>query len=262
MSIHPAAVVAPTAKLGSNVTVGPFAIVEDDVEIGDDCIVDSHAIIRKGVKMGRKNLVHPFAVIGGNPQHMTFDMATPTGVLIGDNNIFHESVTINRATVEGESTRIGSGCFFMNNSHVGHDAVVGDAVIMATNCALGGHAIIENNVFFGGSAMVHQFTRVGCYAMVAGGTMIRMDAYPYALVGGWPVKHYRTNLIGLRRAGIARESIRAIEQAFRNLRETGRMDATELPDTAEVRHLREWIEAGTKRGIYGFLKGKSEEKLD
>lgn len=261
MSIHSAAVVAPTAKLGQNVTVGPFAIIEEGVEIGDDSVIDSHTIIRKGVKMGRNNFMHPFCVIGGNPQHMTFDMATPTGVVIGDDNIFHESVTVNRSTVE-EATRIGSGCFFMNNSHVGHDAVVGDKVIMATNCALGGHAIIENNVFMGGSAMVHQFTRVGCYCMVAGGTMTRMDAYPYSLVGGWPVKHYRTNLIGLRRAGITRESIRAIEQAFRNIRETGKMDATELPDTPEIHHLREWIAAGTKRGIYGFLKGKSEEKLD
>jgi UDP-N-acetylglucosamine acyltransferase len=249
--IHPSAYIAPGAKLGEGVIVGPFAVIENQVEIGDECQIGAHAVIQPKVLMGRGNIVHPHAVLGGLPQDLGFDPGTDTWLEIGDRNVFREGATLNRATQPGTATRVGSGCYLMNNSHVGHDCSVGDASIFASNVALGGHVQVGERVFIGGGAMIHQFCRVGSYAMLQGLAGINKDVLPFMMVGGRPGKHYRLNLIGLRRAGIDGERLKAVSAAIRRLR--AGIPLEELPDTEEISYLRAWLGAESKRGVLPFI---------
>lgn len=250
--IHSTAFVSPTAKLGRDVVIGPFAMVEGEAEIGDHCHIHTHAVVHGRVKMGAGNRVFPHAVIGGDPQDLSFDPATPTFVLVGDNNIFREGVTVNRATAENGATRIGSGCFFMNNSHIAHDCRVGDNTIFASCATIAGHCEVGDRVFFGGGAMVHQFCRIGSFVMVRGTSGINKDVIPYTLVAGQPARHYRLNTVGLKRAGINGDRYRVLSAAFRRLRRRERID--DLEPTPEIVHLREWLAAPSKRGISNFVE--------
>lgn len=252
--IHPTALVAHSARLGNNITIGPYAVIGEQVEIGDDCHIGAHAVLHDRVRMGGRNRVHPHAVLGGLPQDISFDPKRVTGVVIGDDNEFREGVTINRATVEGADTRVGSGCYLMNNAHIAHDCVVGDRNIFASSATLGGHVRVGDRVFFGGGAMVHQFCRIGTLVMVAGVIGIRKDVIPFTLVGGQPVRHYRLNLVGIRRAGIAREGQVALSTAFRRLRD--KQGLADLTATAEISYLRDWLAAPSKRGLYGFVDAR------
>lgn len=250
-SIHPTAIVAETARLGEGTRVGPYAIVGDQVETGVNCTIEAHGIIQSHVRMGNHNHIHSHAVLGGLPQDLGFDRNLDTWVEIGDHNEFREYVAISRASFENQATRIGNHCYFMNNTHVGHDCVLGDHNIMATGSAVGGHVQLGDRVFLGGGALVHQFTRIGSYAMIAGVMGVRKDVLPYTLIGGTPVRHYRLNSIGLRRAGINGQRYKALSQAFRRLRDKQPLD--DLPDTPETKHLKQWLSAESKRGIYGFI---------
>lgn len=256
--IHPTAIIADTATLGANVSVGPFAIIEDNVTLGNNCTVDGHAIIHAYTKMGDHNHVHPHAVIGGLPQDLSFDAAVVSWTEIGDHNTFREGVTVSRASFADQATKIGSHCYLMNNAHVAHDCIVGDNNIFATSATLGGHVQVGSRVFFGGGAMVHQFCRVGSFAMIAGVIGIRKDVMPYTLVGGQPVKHYRLNTIGLRRAGITGDRYKALSQAFRCLKDSQPL-AEDITDTEEVLHLKDWLAAKSDRGIYGFASPNHDQ---
>jgi len=249
--IHPTAYIAPGVKLGQGVTVGPFAVIEDNVEIGDDCQIGTHAIIQAFVRMGSHNIIHPTAVLGGLPQDLGFKPETESWVEIGDSNVFREGVTISRATQPGGATRIGSGCYLMNNAHIGHDCQLSNHNILASNVALGGHVKVGKRVFFGGGAVVHQFCRIGSYAMLQGLAGINKDVLPFMMVGGRPGKHYRLNLIGLRRAGIDGENLKALSTAIRRLR--GKLTLDGLPGTPEMEYLRQWLEDGGKRGVLPFV---------
>lgn len=248
-NIHPTAQIAPTAKLGSGVIVGAFAIIEDVVAIGANCRIDAHAVIRRYVKMGQDNWVHPHAVLGGLPQDLGFDQNRATWVEIGDSNVFRENVTVSRATAT--NTVIGSHCYLMNNCHIGHDCQLGDHNILASNVALGGFVLVGDRVFFGGASVVHQFCRVGSYAMIRGMGGVNKDVLPYSLVGGAPIKHYRLNTVGLRRNGVDGERYRTLSTAFRRLRQRQSLD--DLPDTPELAYLRAWLAAPSKRSIAGFV---------
>jgi UDP-N-acetylglucosamine acyltransferase len=249
--IHPTALIAPSARLGNDVTIGAFAVIEDHVEIGDGCRIDPHAVIHPYVKLGRNNRVHPHAVIGGLPQDLGFDPNEETYVETGDGNVFREGVTISRATKKFGVTRIGSNCYLMNNSHVAHDCMVGDNSIFASGATLGGHVQVGDRVFLGGGVMTHQFCRIGSYAMLQGMAGINKDVLPFMMVGGRPGKHYRLNLVGLRRAGIDGERLKALSSAIRRLRNRQELDG--LPDTPELIHLRSWLAAESKRGRLPFI---------
>ncbi|MBM4201077.1 MAG: acyl-ACP--UDP-N-acetylglucosamine O-acyltransferase, partial [Gammaproteobacteria bacterium] len=215
--IHPTAIVHPGAKLGKDVSVGPFAVIEDATEIGDNCQIGAQAVIHAHVRMGVDNTVHPHAVLGGLPQDLGFDPREITYLDIGERNVFREFVTISRATAAGGATRIGSDNYLMNNTHIGHDGVLGDHNVLASGATLGGHTQVGDRVFFGGGVMVHQFCRIGSLAMLQGLAGINKDVIPFTMVGGRPGKHYRLNVIGLRRAGIDGERLRAISKAYRLL---------------------------------------------
>jgi UDP-N-acetylglucosamine acyltransferase len=248
--IHPTAQIAAGAKLGRNVSIGPYAVIGQPVTIGDHCEINAHAVIHPYVEMGCSNRIHPHAVIGGVPQDIGFDAGTETWLIIGNGNVFREGVTINRATRPEQPTRIADHTYFMNNSHVAHDCRVGDHAILATSATLGGFVELGERVFLGGGVMVHQFCRIGSLAMVAGVLGVRKDVLPFALLGGNPVRHYRINSVGLRRAGLDAPRMRAISQAFRCLRQ--RQDLSGVTHTPDIDYLLNWLAAGTKRGIYGF----------
>lgn len=249
--IHPSAYIAPGVKLGANVCVGPFAVIESGAELGANCQVGAHAVVHGHVKMGEGNVLHPHAVLGGLPQDLGFDPEAESWLEIGDNNVFREGFTAHRATKVGGATKIASGCYFMNNSHVAHDCTVGDKTIFANNVAIGGHVEVGCNVFMGGAVVVHQFCRIGSYAIVQGTTGINMDVIPYMLIGGRPAKHYRLNIVGLRRAGIVGENYKVLSSAFRLLKNKKSLDQLQL--TEELQYLKDWLAKDSKRGLHGFV---------
>jgi UDP-N-acetylglucosamine acyltransferase len=249
-AIHPSAWVDPAASLGPGTKVGAGALIEAGVDVGAGSEIGAHAVIHRGVRMGARNRVHPHAVLGGEPQDLGCDREVETFVLIGDDNVFREGVTVSRASRPGGATRIGSGCFLMNNAHVAHDCAVGDRAIMASGVALGGYVQVGDGAFIGGGAMVHQFCRVGSLAMVGGLCAIVMDVLPYTMAFGARVRHYRLNAVGLRRAGIEGDRYRALAEAYRRLRRKAPLEG--LPATPEIEHLREWLAAKSRRGIHAF----------
>lgn len=250
--IHPSAYIAPNVELGVNVSVGPFAVIENGAVIGADCKIGAHAVVHAQVKMGVGNVLHPHSVLGGLPQDLSFDPQIDSRLEIGDNNAFREGFTAHRATKLGGATKIGSGCYFMANSHVAHDCSVGDNTIFANNVAIGGHVDIGCNVFMGGAVVVHQFCRVGSFAIVQGTTGINMDVIPFMLIGGRPAKHYRLNIVGLRRAGIVGDDYKVLSSAFRLLKNKKSLD--ELQNTKELQYLRDWLAVDSKRGLHGFVE--------
>lgn len=253
--IHETALVSADAEIEDGVTIGPYAVVEGDVHIGAGTCIGAHAVIRRHTRIGRNNDIDAHAVIGGKPQHTNYD-GSLTRVSIGDDNIIREGVTIHRAYEPGGCTRIGSGCFLMTYSHVGHDCVVGDRVTLSNNVLLGGHVEVGEAVVMGGAAAAHQFVRIGAWCMVAGYAPLRKDVLPFTLIGGEPLRHYRLNTIGLKRNGFDNERIRSLETAFRALRDGDRTLAA-VPDGPDVRFLRDWLAAESAYGHYGFAGNRS-----
>ncbi len=250
--IHPLAYIADNVLLGDNISVGPFAVIEKGAELGADCQVGAHAVVHSYVKMGEGNILHPHAVLGGLPQDTGFKAETVSWLICGDHNVFREGFTAHRASKEHAETRIGSGCFFMNNSHVAHDCKIGNNTIFANNVAIGGHVEVGNNVFMGGGVVAHQFCRIGSYAMVQGTTGLNMDVIPYMLIGGRPARHYKLNTVGLRRAGIIGDRYKVLSSAFRLLKNKQSLD--QLEETEELKELKEWLAIKSKRGLHGFVE--------
>lgn len=250
-NIHLTAYIAPDVSLPEDITVGPFAVIESGVELGRACQIGAHAVVHQYVKMGEGNILHPHAVLGGLPQDVSFKPETVSWLIIGDNNHFREGFTAHRASKENGETRIGSGCFFMNNSHVAHDCKIGDYTIFANNVAIGGHVEVGDRVFMGGGVVVHQFCRVGSYAIVQGTTGLNMDVIPFMLVGGRPARHYKLNSVGLRRAGITGDRYNVLSAAFRLLKNKQSLDS--LEETEELKQLKDWLAVKSKRGLHGFI---------
>ena len=253
--VHETAVVDPGAGLGEGVRIGPYAVIAGDVEIGAGTTVGPHAVIHPHVRLGRDNSVHAHAVLGDLPQDVDFTGAE-TRLEIGDRNLIRENVTVHRASQPDRLTRIGSDCFLMAGSHVAHDCQLGDRVVLTNNVLLAGVVEVGEGANLGGAAVIHQFCRIGALAMVGGFGGVGQDVLPYAVVHGIPACHFRLNTLGLRRAGIKGERYGALETAFRALR-AGDKELLDAPDTPEVRHLREWLAAPSKRGIASWTSPRS-----
>lgn len=251
VKVHQTAVVSSGAVLGKGVVVGPYAVIERDVVIGENTTIGPHAVLYPYVKLGTGNQVHAHAILGDLPQDISFS-GEVTWVEIGDNNVIREHVTVHRSTHQDRPTRIGSNCFLMTQSHVGHDCQVGDGVILSNLATLAGHVQIGAKAILGGLVPVHQFVRIGSFAMVGGHTGLRKDVLPFSMVSGEPARHFRLNTIGLRRAGITGERYRLLELAFRSLRRGGSLEA--LGTTPEIDMLRVWLEAPSRRGLTGFIR--------
>ncbi len=260
-AIHPTAIVSPQAKLGDGVKVGPYAIVEDHVEIGDNCEIGPHAVIHNYVRMGQGNSIHAHAVIGDLPNDIGFT-AKPfeTWVEIGDNNVMREFFTIHRSTHAEQPTRLGSNGFLMAHTQISHDCQVGDYATFATSAIIAGHVHLGDRVTLGGNLAVHQFCRIGSYAMCAGFIAIRKDVLPFTMVGGEPVKHYRLNSVGLRRNGIKGDDYKLLEKAYREIR-AGDRTLEGFAENEQIRYLKQFLSEDSRRGLTGFVKGKAKIEL-
>lgn len=250
--IHATAIVHSQAKLDSSVQVGPYAVIDAGVELGADCVVGPHAYLTGQTKIGAGNRFHASCVIGDAPQDLKYK-GDPTGLVIGDRNVFREHVTVNRATKPGEATVLGSDNFFMAGAHIGHNCVVGDHVIMANSAMLGGHVTVQDRAFLSGSCLVHQFCRVGTLAIMQGGAAVSKDVPPFTVVRG--VNGIcGLNTIGLRRAGLSPAERLALKQLYHalfrgdsNLGDAVRA-ARESATTPGAKLMLDFI-AETKRGV-------------
>ncbi len=215
--VHPTAVVHPEARLHESVEVGPFAVIGPKVKIGEDSKVGSHAVIEGDTTIGKRNRLFQFAAIGAVPQDLKY-AGEDTKLVMGDDNQIREFATLHIGTVQGGGvTRIGDKNLFMAYSHVAHDCVVGNGCVLANSVALAGHVTIGDHVILGGLSAVHQFTRIGNLAFVAGGAMVAMDVPPYCTAQGDRAELVGLNTVGLARHGYTEEQIRRVKEAYKVL---------------------------------------------
>ena len=262
--ISPLAHIHPKAQLGKNITVDPFAVIEDDVTIGDGTHVMSHAVLMKKVTIGKECQIFPGAVIGAIPQDLKFD-GEDTVVEVGDNTTIRECVTINRGTKDKWKTVIGSNCLLMAYSHIAHDCILGNHVIIANSVQLAGHVEIGDHAIIGGMAAAIQFSKIGAHSYIAGGTEVIKDVPPFIKAGRSPLSYVGVNSVGLQRRGFTSEKINSISEIYRNiyLRGLNISQATqiiekELPESDEKTEILKFIRE-SKRGI---LKASSKEIMD
>jgi UDP-N-acetylglucosamine acyltransferase len=217
-NIHPSTVVYGDLQLEEGAVVGPYCLIQGKVKIGKNTIVEGHVSIgSKGgyVEIGAHNHLHPGAVIGGPPQDVTYK-GEESSLFIGDHNVFREFSTMNLATSKGDKkTVIGSHCYFMSYTHVGHDCKVGNHVIVANDSHIGGHCDIDDYVVVGGMCAFNQFTRVGRNAFIAGGSIVNKDILPFSRAQGNHAVIRATNKVGLARRGLPREEVDNIHRAMR-----------------------------------------------
>lgn len=267
MSIHATALVSARAELGAEVTVGPLAVIEENVQIGDHAVIGPHAVILKHTTLGAGCRVHPHAVLGDLPQDLAFG-GLESYVRIGARCVIREGVTVHRGTKPGTATEIGPDCFLMANSHVGHNARLGDHVILANGALLAGYVEVGPRAFISGNCLIHQFTRVGRLAMLSGGCAVSKDVPPFCTALGLrPNQVGGLNVVGLRRAGIPPAERLALKRAFRMLYLSG-LNVTQA--VAAIRgefsagpalELAEFVD-GSKRGICRHGHWRSEDEDD
>ena len=253
--IHETAIIDPKAKINSDVKIGAYCEIGPNVEIGKKTIIQSHVSILGNTKIGENNNIYPFASIGNDPQDLKFK-GEKTKLEIGNNNKIREYVTINVGTDGGGGlTKVGNNCLFMVSSHIAHDCLVEDNVILANNVPLGGHAHIENNVIIGGNSAVQQFTRVGKFAMIGGMCGVVRDIIPYGIAHGNRSVLQGLNLIGLRRKNIPNKEIMTLSDAYKeifkneNLTENLSNLSNEFKNNELVAEVIEFIEMDKKRPI-------------
>ena len=247
-----------------SISIHPSAVVEAGAVIGDGCDIQAGAVINKHAVLGERVTVYPYAVVGGDPQHLTFDRATASGVRVGNGTVIREHVTINRAAKAGENTVVGARCFLMANAHVGHDCTVADDVVLANNVMLAGHVHVGSFTFVGGGAGVHQFARIGESVMVSGLSRVAQDVPPFSLIAERN-EIIGLNLLGLKRRGFSRDAIREIKEAFRmvyftpgNIREIATKHlGGPLASTPEVRRFLEFFTTGKR----GFARPRREPRI-
>ena len=252
MLIHPTASVSPRAELSKGVRVGPYAVVEDDVTVGPGCVIGAHAVVKRFTTLGARNRVYEHATLGGEPQDVKFK-GERSALLIGDDNLIREYVTIHRASGEGGATRVGSRNFLMVGVHVAHNCEVGDDNTFANGAALAGHVLVEDHVFFSSNVGAHQFVRFGRYAMIGGKTKAVQDVLPFFTTDGNPPRVRGLNAIGLRRGGFSPESRAALKRAYQilfraRLPLAQALAALEDSGDEHVAHLAGFIRA-TRRGF-------------
>lgn len=255
MKIHKTAIVHKKAKIGEGVSIGPHTIVGENVEIGDGCQIGPSCFITGWTKIGKKCKILAQSAIGTPPQDLGYK-GEKTRVVIGENNIIREFVTINRGTKEGgEETRIGNNCFLMAYVHIAHDCQIGNKVTLANAVNMAGHVTIEDHAIIGGIVPIHQYVRIGTHAMIGGGSRVPRDVVPYTLSAGIPLRVSGINTIGLRRYSFSSKEISVLKEAFRLIfrsklnrsQAIGRIEK-ELEKIDSIKHLLEFLRT-SKRGI-------------
>lgn len=253
--IHETAIVHPRAELGVGVEIGPFAIIEENVVIEDGTMVGPRVMIQAGTVVGKGNVIEAGAILGNAPQDLKYK-GECTMLVIGDNNLIREYVTISRGTVQGHGeTRIGNNNMFMSNVHIGHDCQIGNQVVITHGTGIAGHVSVEDGVVMGGMAGIHQFTKVGRMAMIGAHSLVTKDVPPYVVVTGNPARVYGLNIVGLRRNGLTPETRAEIKRAYNilyrsSLNVTQAVEQMEqvLPGSEEIDHFLRFLR-NADRGI-------------
>ena len=251
--VHPTAIIHPQSRIGADCEIGPYCVIGEHVELGPGCRLHSHVVIDGHTRLGQSNEIFPFASIGLRTQDLKWKGGL-TRTEIGDHNTIRECVTIHSATGEGEATVIGSHNNILANSHIGHNVVLGNRVIISM-AALAGHVVVEDYALVGGLSAVHQFCRIGTMAMTGGCTKVVQDVPPYVIVDGNPAEARTINKVGLERNGVSEAAQAALRQAYKILFREGLTTSnalarieSELPPLPEVKHLVQFIR-GSERGI-------------
>jgi len=215
--IHPTAIVAPGARLADDVVIGPYCTVGEQVSLGAGVRLQAHVVIDGRTTVGPGTRIFPFASIGLEPQDLKY-RGEESSLEIGSNNTIREYVTMNPGTTGGGMvTRVGNNSLFMVGVHIAHDCQVGDNVVMANNATLAGHVVIEDNAILGGLSAVHQFCRVGRFAMIGGLTGVERDVIPYGQATGDRARLSGINIVGMQRNGFSREEINGLRTAYQFL---------------------------------------------
>jgi UDP-N-acetylglucosamine acyltransferase len=253
-SVHSTALVAKGAHLDADVEIGPYTIIGPKVKIGAGSRVGSFCVIENDTTIGPGCKIFTGACLGAVPQDLKYTGA-PSRVVIGDNNVVREYVTVNLGTAEGSTTSVGDHNLIMAYSHIAHDCSVGSHCIIANNGTLAGHVTIEDRVVVGGLVAIHQFVRVGTLAIIGGCSKVVTDIPPYATCDGHPAKFYGLNLVGLKRAGMSPETIHGLKAAYRIFFQSGlnKKHALEeiektLTVTKEIGHVVAFI-SSSSRGL-------------
>ncbi len=254
--IHPTAIIEDGATLGENVAVGPYCIVGSEVELEDGVTLVSHATVAGRTRVGRNTKIFPFASIGHQPQDLKYG-GEPSRLVIGENNVIREHVTMNPGTEGGGMlTSVGNNCLFMVGAHVAHDCHIGDRVILVNNATLAGHVEINEWAIIGGLSAVHQFVRIGRHAMVGGMSGVEHDVIPYGSVMGNRARLSGLNIVGLKRRDFSRDEVHNLRKAYRLIFAQEGTLAERLADVAElfsespaVMEVVEFIQTDSSRAI-------------
>ncbi|MGC9330734.1 MAG: acyl-ACP--UDP-N-acetylglucosamine O-acyltransferase [Bacteroidales bacterium] len=251
---QPLAYVHPDAKIASNVVIEPFVSISKNVEIDEGCWIGQNATILENVKIGKNCNIFPGAVIGAIPQDMKF-RGENTYVTIGDNNILREFVTVNRGTAARNITRIGNNNLIMAYTHIAHDCIIGNNIVMANAVQLAGEVQVDDWAIISGTSAVHQFVHIGAHSILAGGSLVGKDVPPYIKAGRYPLSFAGVNSIGLRRRNFTNKKINEIQEIYRKLFNNG-MNRSQAIDyiEAEMKATKERDEIilfvrNSKRGI-------------
>lgn len=260
--IHKLTAIDARAKIADNVTVEPFTTIEADVEIGEGTWIGPNVTIMKGAKIGRDCKIFPGTVIAAIPQDLKFE-GEESQVIIGDRTTIRECVTINRGTKALGYTKIGDDCLIMATSHIAHDCIIGNNVIIVNGCGIAGHVEIGDHTVMGGLSAIHQFGKVGKHVMISGGTLVRKDIPPYVKVAREPMAYAGINSVGLRRRGFSNDKIFEIQKIYRilfqqklNISQALTLVESEMMPTAERDEIITFIQNSPRGIVKGYGSGK------
>ncbi len=255
--IHPTAIVHPEAELGESVEIGPFSCVASDVIIGDGCKIHSHVTIDSGTRLGCRVEVFTGAVLGSPPQDLKYSNEK-TYLEVGDDTRIREYATLNRGTTYSYKTVVGKNCFLMAYSHIAHDCIIGNHVILSNAVNMAGHVVIEDHVGIGGLSGIHQFVKIGQHSFIGGGYRVAKDVPPFILAMGEPLQYGGVNRIGMLRKGFGEDIVNALKKAYRILyrsnllqKDALRKIREEFPGVPEVESLIRFVESSER----GIIKG-------
>ncbi|MBF6628387.1 MAG: acyl-ACP--UDP-N-acetylglucosamine O-acyltransferase [Proteiniphilum sp.] len=260
-SVSSMAFVHPEARLGDNVIVEPFAYIDSNTEIGDGTRVMTQATVLFGARIGKNCTIFPHATIAGIPQDLKFQ-GEDTLAIIGDNTIIRECATVNRGTASKGFTKVGDGCLIMAYSHVAHDCVLNNHVILGNTTQLAGEVEIDDYAIISGGSLAHQFSKIGAHVMIQGGSRISKDIPPFVMVGREPITYVGLNIVGLRRRGFNSERINSIQEVYRflymsgyNISQAVERIEQELPESDDRELILHFIRTSSRGIIRGNMEG-------
>jgi UDP-N-acetylglucosamine acyltransferase len=243
--------------IGKNSKIEPFSYIGENVSIGDNCWIGNNVTLYPGSRLGNNIKIFPGAVISSEPQDLKFE-GEKTSVEIGDNTTIREFVTISRGTNDRLKTSIGKNCLIMAYSHIAHDCIIHDNCVIVNNVQIGGHVTVDNFAIVGGGTLIHQFSKIGTHAMVAGGSLVRKDIPPFCKAGKEPLSFKGVNTIGLKRRNFSSESINQIQNIYRIIYLEGRNTSqaidkieNDIKDSNEKKVVLDFI----KNSDRGIIKG-------